>query len=230
MPPAIPVATVAAVAGAQAFTFTTPATTKVRDSVLLVLATDSTNGPDLTAASSSGWSQLGSFTSGASKIWLLRREALLEDTGNVSIPFLAALAWGIGAALVYRNLNTGAALVGSSSTAIAASTNFVCPAQVLGQYSDLYLGIVLVTSAATAVAPPAGCTERIEVQTGGRTLEVFDVLAEATGTTGTKTATTGAAQTGIAASAALSADAIVGYGLQFSFDPIGAIGLPSKGV
>jgi hypothetical protein len=110
------------------------------------------------------------------------------------------------------------------------ASNFVCPARELAAYSDLYIGLVLVTTAATAVTPPAGCLERHEEQAGGRTLEVFDLLAEATGTTGTKVATVAAAQDGLTASIALAAAPVIGFGKSFTFEPIGAIGLPDEGV
>lgn len=232
MPPAIPVDQATGTIEAQAITFITPIAAKAGDTLLAIVATaDGNDGPDLDDEAADGWEELASFTGSSSTVWLLRREAQPDDTGNISIPFLDALAWGLGALLVYRNLDTGAELVESSSTEITASQNFVCPARVLAAYSNLYLGIVLVTSAATAVAPPGGGpTEIHEEQSGGRTLAVYELLAEATGSTGTQTATTAAPQDGLAASAALAADPVKGYGLSMSFDPIGAIGLPSNGV
>jgi hypothetical protein len=211
--------------------FQTPTATKARDTLIAILATADTNdGPDLTDLD--GWIEEAAFTFAAtsSKVWVLRREAQIGDTSTVEIPFLDATAWGLGVLAVWRNLNTGSDVVASGSTAVAASTNFPCPTLALTTYSDLYVGIALVTSAATAVAPPAGGTELAELQSGGRTLEVFQRLPEAVGATGAQTATTGANQSGGAAAIALAADPIIGFGKSFAFDPVGAIGLPSEGV
>jgi hypothetical protein len=229
MPPAVPVAVAVGVAGASSFTFTAPAATKARDTLLAILqSADSAAGPEYTDELLDEWTEIATFTGSGSKLWILRREALASDTGNIEIPFDDIGA--IGLLAVYRNLNTGADVVDSDSSAITASSSFACPSLDLVTYSDLYLGIVLVNTAATGVTAPAGCTERAEEQDSAMTLELFDLLAEDTGATGVQTATTAAPQTGIAASLALAADPFVGFGLSFSFDPVGGIGLPSKGI
>lgn len=230
MPPAVFVGSAPATAGADSFVFLAPAATKARDTVLAIVATASTNGPDIDALTAGAWSQAAELPGADATIWVLRREAQDDDLGDIEIPMLDALAWGLGALVVYRNLDPSAAIVGASAAAIAATTDFACPARVLVAYSDLYLGAVLVTSAATAVTPPAGALERHEQQAGGRALEVYELLLEAPGSTGPRTATTAAAQSGVAASIALSADPVVGVGKVFRFDPVGTIGLPTKGV
>lgn len=232
MPPVVFVGAAAApTVAASSLSFIVPATTRTRDTLLAFVSDLSTNGgPDLDELEADGWDQITAFVGAASTIWALRRERALGDASVVEIPFLDPLTNGIGALVAYRNLNNGAAAVASSSSNIAASVNFVCPSAVLTRYSDVYLGIVLVTSAAVAVTPPGTGTERVEIQLGGRTLEIFDRLLEVTGGTGTHTATTAGAQTGIAAALALAADALVGQGKTFTVEPIGAPGLPRYGV
>ncbi len=230
MPPAIPIAQATGTVGAQSFTFTTPATTKEGDSMIAILAVPFLNdGPDFDDDELEGWEELTRLNGGGASLWILRRIAELGDPGTIEIPFLDALSWGLGVIAVYRGLAV-ADPVGATVAVIAASTSFACPAQVLDTYSDLYLGIAFVNTAATAVTPPGGTTERHEEQAGGRTLEVFELLAEATGTTGVQTATTGAAQSGLAASIALATNPIIGFGKSFTVDPIGSIGLPSEGI
>lgn len=234
MPPA---SFVTAIAGAAASgddfaTFQIPSIVKAGDTLVAIVALDSADlGVDSDSVEDSGWERINDFAGPGSNLWAFRRERALGDTSGIAFEFFGTLGNpGAAALVVYRSVPAGTPPVGASHASIAASTNFGCPSRVLTSYSDLYLGIVFVETAATAVAPPAGATERIEVQGGGVTLAVFDYLAEATGSTGVKTATTGANQSGIAASIALAADAIVGVGKAFAFDPVGAIGLPSKGV
>lgn len=233
MPPASFVGVAAATIGAQSYTFLTPVATAPRDTVLAILGTDAVNaGPDLSASELAGWELLGSFGAGPAngRVFILRREAEVGDASTVTIPMLDALAWGVGALLVYRNLDPGAAIVASGFTAVIAATNFPGSNLTLASYSDLYLGIVLVTSAAVAVTPPAAGVERFDGASGARELEIFEVLREAPGLVGAQVATTAANQTGVVAAIALAADPIVGFGKSFAFDPIGGIGLPSEGV
>lgn len=234
MPPASFVAATAGSAGVgdDFATFQIPAIAKPGDTLVAIVALDADDtGLDTDAVLELGWSELNDFGSPGSNLYAFRRELAQGEASGVAFELLGTLTNpGLAAMLVYRGLDNGAAVVGATGSVITASTNFVCPSRVLTSYSDLYLGIVLVDTAATAIAPPGGTTERLELQTTGRTLAVFDFLAEATGSTGTKTATTGANQSGIAAAIALAALPIVGFGKAFAFDPIGTIGLPSKGV
>ncbi len=232
MPPALPVASIAGVPGATSITFITPEQAKPGDTLLAIVATASTNdGPDYDADELEGWEEVAELTGSGQTIWILRRIAVADDTGNVEIAFLEALADpAIGTLLVLRNLDTASDAIESGATAIAASTNFVCPARTLTTYSDLYLGIVLVDNDTLGVTVPGGTTELLDHYGAVMSLCVFAYLHEATGTTGTKTGTVGLPSDGIAASILLKANPIVGFGKSFSFDPPGAIGLPSEGV
>jgi hypothetical protein len=101
----------------------------------------------------------------------------------------------------------------------------------MASINDMYLGIAGVTSASVSVTPPAGTTEREDQAiTGGRELETFDLHPEATGATGTKTATTGANQSGVAISVALAAAPLIAVDRTIKLDPPGTIGLPTVGV
>jgi len=232
MPPAIYVASDAGETGATSIAFQVPTTSKARDTLIAVLATAATNDrPDLDALAEDGWEELAELAGAPNSIWVLRRERQDGDQANLEIPFVDALADpAIGVLLVYRNLDTGAEMIGGSKSNIAASASFVCPSRMLERYSDLYVGIVLVGTNEVAITPPGGTTERIEYQADGLTLAVFDVLLEAVGASGTKTATAASPEDGIAASLAFAADALVGFGKSFTIEPIGAIGLPSRGV
>lgn len=226
MPPAVPIAQVIGVAGAPTTirTFATPAARKAGDTYLAIVATGGAQTLDV--ANSSGWEQLAALQTANGTVIVARRIAADTDGPSLQIQVSAVPTFVRSVLLVYRALDPDAVIVGATASAITASVNFVCPTQALARYSDLYLGIVAVSSATVAVTPPAGTTERYDA-TGG--LEVFELLAEAAGLTGTKTATTAVAQTGIAASIAL-ATYPPASGLSFTFDPIGAIGLPTVGV
>lgn len=232
MPPALVISSVAneAIDGGDFFVdFIVPATAKPRDALIVIVAADdAADGPDFDELGST-WEELAELdASTGRKLWVLRHEVAVGDVGALRIPFDVQPA--IGVLIVLRNVNLGAAAVGSSATAIAASTNFVAPSRGLAAYSDLFLGVVLVESAAVAVGHPANTTEVIENQYDGQTLEVFAYYREDVGASGTKTATTGAAQSGIAASIALAADPVIGAGKSFDVDPVGTFGLPSFGV
>jgi hypothetical protein len=211
--------------------FTLPPATKEGDTILLIIGAPTPNaGPNL-AALDPAWELAATFASGAGKVWIVRRAAQADELGNLALPFPDGFpAAGLGLCAVWRNLDTGHAIVASASAAIAASTNFACPTVNLAFYSDLFVGVAFVLTAAVNVTPPAGATERAEVQASAMTLEVFDRLREATGATGAQTATTAANQSGIAGSIALAANPLVGFGKSFTLDPPGGIGLPVEGV
>lgn len=232
MPPANFVGSAIGVVGVQDLTLSMPTNVRARDTLLIAFATDDSHGgPDFDADELADWALIGTFSGPSSTMWVMRREAQPGDVGSVVVPMLDPLSDpAIGVLIAYRNLDPAAAIVGASGTSIASSTNFVCPSRALAAYSDLYLGFVYVEGGEVAVTPPVGTTERLEVQSDGITLEVFELLAETPGATGTKIATIAGSDLGIAASIALSANALVGFGKSFSFDPIGAIGLPSEGV
>jgi hypothetical protein len=232
VPPAVFVAKVAGVGASLVQSFATPAARKVGDTYLAIIVTQAESGldPDL----SPEWEEMAVLTpSGTETIVVARRIAAEDDPGTLTITLTAAGTFIVSALVVYRDLNTTPAIVApdASATRITASTNFVCPSRTLTRYSDLYLGIVAVTSAAVAVTPPAGTTERHDASDGaGHELEVFDLLAETVGATGTKIATTAGAQSGIAASLALASLPVQGLGKSFAIAPVGSIGLPTVGV
>lgn len=182
------------------------------------------------ASSDPSWELVARFVHATTDptILVFRREVVEGATPPIGVS--ASYAWKDQILLVYRGLDTGAAAVGASSVDVAASANFPAPSRLLTAYSDLYLGIAVVSSAAVAVTAPAGTTSRYANAAGGRALAIFDHLAEAVGATGAKAATTAAPQSGVAASIALAAVPVVGFGLSFTFDPPGAPGLPITGV
>lgn len=230
MPPALFITKVAATApSSTTWQIALPAAAKPGDTVLLVVGCD-TGQTGLNAASSPGWESIGNTAIVGSRAILLRYELTGAEGPTITATMTGARTWGFGAALVYRALAKGEPIVGQSSTTITSSTNFSCPGIALVRYSDMFLGVVVVTSAATAVTPPAAGTERDEQQSGGRTMEVFEVLKEAPGGTGTQTATTGANQSGLAASFAIVAGPLLASDKVIAFEPSGAIGLPTEGV
>lgn len=238
MPPAAFIAAVAAtfpVSGTTGISVLVPSTTKPGDTLLVVVPGTSSAAGDVDVASlPAGWSVIGRFVSAGNKIVnVARRIATDAEPPSHLIPTVAAANNVGGVLLVYRGLDAGAALVAGGIADVTASTNFGCPSLALTSYSDLYLGIAFVSSASVAVTAPAGTTERFDAAEAppGFTdqLEVFELLQEATGATGTKTATTAAAQTGLAAALLLAA---VPPRLAPSITPDvpGAIGLVTVGV
>jgi hypothetical protein len=155
-----------------------------------------------------------------------------EDADSLAIYSRGTITWGTSLLMVYRDLDLSGACVGSGVN-VAASTNFACPGRTMVRYQDLYLGIVVVSSANVAVTPPAGGVERFDASDGGtRRLEIFDILLETAGATFSKTATTAGAQSGLAASLALPGAGLRGFGKTLSgIHAIpGMLGLPTKGI
>ncbi len=212
--------------------FDVPTSARPRDTAIMAMLAESTNdGPDVDALAEDGWEELGPFVGATHTLWAFRRELGASESAHVDVEFTEVLANPpIGILLVYRNLNNGADVVGSSSTNVAASVNYVHPSRALTTYSDIYIGISAVENDEVSFTPPAGGTERIEHAGDGLSLYAFDVLLEATGATGTKTSIAGGASTGFAVSIALAADPLIGFGKSFVVEPLGAIGLPSRGV
>lgn len=237
MPPAV---CMGAVAGAFAdgpeldwIQFVVPSSTKPGDTMIAIVGGDSNLiDVDNTVPGAVLWEQLAKLTVANGTILLARRTVLADDPAEVDLHLDADASFSSALSLlVYRGLDTSAALLGASASNIAASTNFSCPARDFTRYSDLYIGIALVTSAAVAVTHPAGTTERQDFSHfAGKQICVFDFLLEATGSTGIKTATTAANQSGIATSLALQGMPAPGFGRSFTFTPMGAIGLPLVGV
>jgi hypothetical protein len=209
-------------------TFTLPVTARAGDTLLAVIASDPTQtGPS--NGDREVWDVLAELAVGSAKVYVLRRTVAEDEGIETSIDFNGA--WLQGVLMVYRGLDDGAAALGSAISSIVASTNFVCPSETLVRYSDLYLGIVVVTSAVVLVTNPLSSTERHEELGANATLEVFEILPEAPGATGTKTATTAANRTGVAASIALASLPTVQSSLvAIALDPPGTIGLALEGV
>jgi len=194
-------------AGATRLTALVPSTVQPGDSLLFVIAAnDLTTGDVAPSALPGGWSTLERLATATRVANVLRRVATDTEPASHTIATVGTTGAGIpvgGVLLVYRGLDTGAAQVGGAIVDVTASTAFPCPSLTLAAYSDLYLGIAMNTTVATYV-PPAGATERFEAGTSVE-LEVFELLREATGATGTQTATASAAVSGLAAAIALRA-------------------------
>lgn len=235
MPPVIFVgASAATVPDSTTIRYTLPSSARPRDTMIaFYMDANASDGPSADAAAL-GWETIAHLEGGVGEgVWVMRREVVAGDVSTFDVPIDYAFVQisGLGALVVYRNLNNGAAIVGASVVDVApADTDWPCPSQTLARYSDLYLGIVGVTDNDEAVTAPGGTTERIESQRVNRTISVFELLPEATGATGIQTATTAMAQGGFAASIALAADALIGQGKTFTVEPIGSFGLPKSGV
>lgn len=241
MPPATFIAAAAAPTfgtnpntGNTMITCLTPSATKTGDTLLFVVpAIASGTGAVDVGQLPAGWSVIGSFISaGARIVTVLRRVATDAEPPSHAITVSGVTAAG-GALLVYRGLDAGAALIAGAIADVSVSTNFPCPTQTLTTYSDLYLGIVFVQSASVVVTQPGGTTERFdaaEAPTGAPSeVEVFELLKEATGATGTQTATTAATQSGLAASVLLKTLPALPAAVIVPDIP-GAIGLVTVGV
>lgn len=214
-------------------TFTVPALAKHGDHLIAVIACSTLVDGLSEEPVNDPWEDVGgpTISAGGVRFMVVRHVFDVEnDPPTLDMQLNDVPTFALGVLLAYEALVDGGIAEGATATSIVASTNFVCPSVTLGAYSDLYLGLVCVTSAGVAVTPPGGSTERHEQLSGGRTLEVFELLAEAAGATGTKTATTAGAQTGTAGSVALPAVPVVGAGKTFALNPIGTIGLPVVGV
>lgn len=233
MPPAIFIGAAAgAIDGFEVFHFPLPASTKPGDTAIMVIVgfEDTLVVPDsfddLTYVDYLDALAIGGDQA---RVAVARRVIRETDPPVLLVHVGSPGSTTLSCVLVYRDL-ADVATISASGSEIAASTNFVCPSRTLARYSDLYLGIVAIRSAGVAVTPPAGTTERYEDTTGGHTLEAFELRAEAPGATGTKTATTAAAQTGTANSMALAVNGIRGSNKSIKISPAGCIGLPTEGV
>lgn len=228
MPPALFVAADSAIIGVDSVRFEIPTTSKAGDTLLAIVARKTS---DAAPVDPDDWTAAATFVGATYTIHVYRRERVASESAHVDIAFDGNIVDpALGVIAVYRNLNTGADLVASSSANVAASVNYPCPSLVLSTYSDLYIGIPFLATNEVAITPPAGGTTRIHNHGDGMTLDVFDVLREAVGASGVQIAVAASAQTGIAAALVLAAGPVIGVGKSFSFDPIGAIGLPSRGV
>lgn len=110
-----------------------------------------------------------------------------------------------GALMLYREIDQAAAVVEAGSAAVAASTVWNAPSRTLVDYSDLYLGIHYCRSAAVVITPSGSYTQRYHKEDTNSSILIGDWHPEATGASGAKNASTGAAQSGIVASFLLQA-------------------------
>jgi hypothetical protein len=216
MPPIVFVTATGATGGGGVVQYATPASVKPGDVLIAILAcgdrlVDNPLSPGLPdAVFSPGWDLMGSTDSTNGQIYIARRvvqegEPLTHEPLDLANVLVLPAA---SAMLVYRGIDPAKAIVGLTTSDMTAQVNHVCPSRALATYSDLYLGIVMVRANVTITAP-AGTVERYQAAgaIGGTCkLQIFELLAEATGATGTKTATTAANQTGLASSAAIAAN------------------------
>jgi hypothetical protein len=233
VPPAFFVAeaTGATTGGANHQAFTTPAARKAGDAyIAAIVHAPGVSHLDFTQPGMSAWEEIESVPLVNATVILARRAATDSDPATLDLYVTNAGVWILSALIVYRGLDNVAAVVDADALDITTSTNFACPPMQLTTYSDLYIGIVGVTTAATAVTPPAGTSEKHEHAVSTRELEIFTFHAEAPGATGSKIATTAANQSGVVAALALATGPLLGDGKTFSLDPIGTIGLPVEGV
>ncbi len=211
MPPAAFIASAGATpaiggTGATSLTALVPSTVQPGDTLLFVVAANDLTTGDVSPSSlPAGWSVLGRLATATRVVNVLRRVATDTEPASHTIVTVGTTGLTIatgGVLLVYRGLDVGAAPVSGGIVDVAASIDFACPSLTLAAYSDLYLGIAMNATVAT-FTPPAGGTERFEALSNVA-LEVFEVLKEAIGATGTQTATISAPSNAPASSAAMT--------------------------
>ncbi len=233
MPPIIFIAAVAAEvnSGAGSLEVETPLSVRPGDELFLVMAfqtgafpVEGVDGSD-SIATADGWSY--AYAANASNTLVVMRRTATDDEPGVHTATFTSETSAKAALIVYRGTDPSVDLVPTLNSSTAVK-NHVCPSQTLPAYSSLYLGIVMLIDG-TAVTPPAGTTVRLSAEDGGGSITLLDRLPEILGATGTKTATTVANKTGLAASLLIGAGSVA-RGKTFSMAPIGAIGLPTVGV
>ena len=220
-------------AGANA-TLTMPSGIKPKDTLFAMIGVSQIDGSGLPVAA--GWTLAATFTSlVAGTLYILTRTVDGTEGPSQTIQAGAGpVAWGAAACVAYRGVSKSMAAITGSLTTISAAVNFACPSRVTQAYSDLYMGIVIVSDASVAVTPASGTTERCDfAQTGaGATaeLEIFDYIPEIVGVTGVKTASTATNHSGIAVSVLIPAAEPPGIDKAINISPPGAIGLTTIGV
>jgi len=226
VPPILFIASTAGSLGASSFTFDMP--TKARPSDVLIAAMWTAN-TGQNVDDDPTWIELLSLTTGSGQLLVVGRVVDGTEGHTIELPIAnPGGAFLVAGLLMYRGAGLSLGPVDGSGTLVSASTNWPCPSRTPAVYSDMYLGFACSTTA-TAFAPPGGCIERFEAASVGE-LEIFELLPEATTATGVKTATTGVAGSGLAASALIPAGGLVAIGKVLAFDPPGALGLPTEGV
>lgn len=212
--------------GIWSASFPVPAATKPGDLLIAVLAM----APEALAVDDAAWTEDLSVQLFNARVIAASRVAQEDDPAELELELDGApSSWVLGTLLVYRGLDTVVGLVEASAVNVAAAAAYPCPSRALTRYSDLYLGIAATSNAAVEITPPAGAIERYTDSTAGQAIEIFDLLAEAVGATGAQIATTAVAHNGIAASLAYQGRPAA-TGRSFALAPVGAPGLPIKGV
>ncbi len=233
MPPIVFIAAAAAIydAGAGSLVVQTPLAVRPGDELFLVMAFHTgvfpvfgVDGSD-SIATADGWAYAYT-TNAANTIVVMRRTVTDDEPGTHSATFTPATV-GQAALIAYRGTDPSVAVVPALTSSVAVK-NHVCPSETLPDYSSLYLGIVMLVDG-LAVTAPAGTTVRLASDDATHSITLFDRLPEVLGATGTKTATTVANKTGLAASLLIGAQPVA-RGHTFSIAPIGSIGLPTVGV
>lgn len=220
------------VVAAGTVTISTPLRVRRGDTLLMILAFRSGVNPLLTVdgqadVTKAGW-DLVTVVTASDTLVVLRRRVVEGEPGAHVATFTAGIA-GAAALIAYRGVDAAAPVTGAAVNDSTATTSHVMPSQTLAAYSSLYLGIVMLIDA-TGCTPPAGVTQRLASDDGTRSITIVELLPETAVSTGTKTATTAAGRTGLAASLQLIAGPTVGLDKAFTIAPIGSIGLPSVGV
>jgi len=195
--------------GATLLTALVPTATQEGDTLLFAVPSISSKNGDLDVTHlPPGWVIVARFVSpGSAIINIARRTATDLEPPAHTMQLKSAVTAG-GALLVYRGLDVGAAApLGGGIVDVSSSANFDCPSLVLTSYSDLYLGFAFVASTSVQVTSPAGTVERFQAAQFPLDIplrfEIFELLREATGATGTQTAVAAFSVIGLAASVLL---------------------------
>jgi len=218
-----------------ALTFLTPSAVRANDVLLAALVVANTAGaptpPD-------GWSLLSTLAGGAGvafTTYLYRRIASDEEPAqHVFGCGIATSPDPLGVFLLYRGLDAGAAVVDAQiATTNPGSANHAAASVTLVHYSDLVLLVYFdTTSPSSTMTPAAGTTQRAYLAGGdgnGAAIMVADVLPQAVGATGTKTAV--ASTAGLATGAAFALQAVPTLSAPSVVPDIqGAIGFVTVGV
>lgn len=165
---------------------------------------------------------------------VLRHLVVADEPASIPLVFaVAPSSPPLATCLLYRGLDTGAALVASNFTKYAgATTHLIAPAVVLQHYSDIVITMHYSVAVSATFTPINSLVERLDTAVGGGlagSFAVADINLEATGSSGAREETCSASATGAAAQVAYAAGPIIGAAPILS-DRHGAIGFPTVGV
>ena len=213
--------------------FFTPAAALENDTLIAIIVA-----PAL-PTTPSGWELIDSFGAGAPvsmTLAVFRRRVVIGEPAVHAFVGVAGAPDAVGLCLLYRGMQSTAALVGAAHTLVASSTTHTAPAVTLTTYSDADLLVFYArdaggAAAATvpAVARQRGSTVHGAAGNGGGSLAVAEYLPELAGATDPLSCTWSVAAAGIAAQVALAADPTISAPVLVADVP-GAIGLPKVGV